>query len=87
MGGVDGLLWEVRKEAEGQEDLLSPETDRLQSLDKNRRGACQVSGEKVKFLRSGSRRGDLTSPRKEIALKPVYEYGNRYAVSYMLKKR
>ncbi len=96
--GGDGFVREVLKEAEERQDVLLPESERLEQFSDTIKDACESAGATVAFLRSGSKSGSLPSMRKELARKGVYECGlsltetgkqlgvTTNAVSFMLKK-
>ena len=97
--GGDDFVRDVLKQAEERQDVLLPESERLEQFSDTIKDACESAGVTVAFLRSGSKSGSLTSMRKELARKGVYECGlsltetgrqlgvTTNAVSYMLKKK
>lgn len=96
--GGDDFVRDVLQQAEERQDVLLPESERLEQFSDAIKQACKSAGITVAFLRSGSRSGSLPSIRKELARKGVYEYGlslaetgrqlgvTTNAVSFMLKK-
>ena len=96
--GGDDFVREVLKQAKERQDVLLPESERLEQFREAVKEACESAGVTVAFLQSGSRSGSLPSMRKNLARKGVYEYGlslteterqlgvTTNAVSYMLKK-